>query len=177
MATWIIDPDHSVAAFRVRHMMVANVHGQFNKLSGSIQFEPPDMAHLSVEAQIDATGIYTGIQKRDDHLRSPDFFDVANYPNIVFKSSKAEAVSGNRGKLTGNLTMRGITRPVALDIEFFGPVKDPFDEGGISIGFNASATVNRKDYGIMWNAETESVVVAGWEVLISLEIEADRTVG
>jgi polyisoprenoid-binding protein YceI len=175
MATWIIDPDHSVAAFRVRHMMVTNVHGQFNKLSGTIQFEPPDMGHLSLEAQIDVTGIYTGIQKRDDHLRSPDFFDAANYPKIMFKSTKPEAISGNHGKLAGDLTIRGVTKPVTLDVEFFGPVKDPFDEGGISIGFSASTRINRKDYGILWNADTGSVIVAGWEVLISLEIEADRT--
>ncbi|MGD0883857.1 MAG: YceI family protein [Thermodesulfovibrionales bacterium] len=175
MPTWIIDPDHSVATFAVRHMMIANVHGQFNKVSGSIQCDPPDMAQLSVEAEIDAASIYTGIQKRDDHLRSPDFFDVATYPKIIFKSTKVEAISGNRVRVTGNLTMRGIARPVTLDADFFGPVKDPFDEGGVSIGFTASARVDRREYGMMWNAGTEDVIVVGWDVQITLAAEADRT--
>jgi polyisoprenoid-binding protein YceI len=158
-------------------MMISNVHGQFHKMSGSIQFEPPDMAQFSVDAEIDAATIYTGIQKRDDHLRSPDFFDVVNFPKILFKSTKVEAMSGNRGRVIGNLTIRGILRPITLEAEFFGPVKDPFDEGGMSIGFTASARVDRREYGMTWNAGSEEVIVVGWDVQITLAAEADRTAG
>ena len=175
MAKWIIDPDHSVAGFAVRHMMISNVRGQFNKISGVVLFDPPDLDHLSVEAEIDAEGIYTGIQKRDEHLRSPDFFDVTRYPKIVFKSTKAEAGGGNRCKVTGNLTIRDVTRPVTFEVEYSGPVKDPFDEGGTSIGFSASTEINREDFGVLWNAPMEGGVIVGKEVRITLDVEADLT--
>jgi len=174
MAKWIIDPDHSVAAFAVRHMMISNVHGQFNRISGVIQCDPPDFAHLTVDAEIDAAGVYTGIQKRDEHLRSSDFFDAAKYPKIVFKSTRVETGGDNRYKITGNLTVRGITRSLTLAVESSGPVKDPFEEGLTSIGFTASTKLNREDYGIMWNADMDGGVIVGQEVLITLNVEADR---
>ncbi len=175
MSKWIIDPDHSVAAFAVRHMMISEVLGQFNRISGVIRFEPPDAAGVSVEAEIDVTGIYTGIQKRDDHLRSPDFFDAVKYPQIVFRSTKAEAISERHCKLTGDLTIRDITLQVILDAEYAGPVKDPFEESGMSIGITASAKINREDYGVLWNADMEGGVIVGREVRITLNIEADLT--
>lgn len=174
MAKWIIDPDHSVAAFTVRHMMITSVRGQFNRIAGSIQLDPADMAHSSVEAEIDTAGIYTGISKRDEHLSSPDFFDVAKYPKIFFRSTKVEPVGGNRFKLTGNLTIHGVTRPVTFDVEYLGPVKGT-EEGETCIGFTAATTINREDYNIMWNAALieKGGVVVGREVQIILDVEAD----
>lgn len=177
MAKWIIDPDHSVAAFAVRHMMISDVHGQFNRISGVIHFDGSDMSHSSVEAEIDVSGIYTGIPKRDEHLRSPDFFDVARYPKILFRSSGVQNVKGNHFTVAGELTIRGITRPVNLDVEYSGPVKDPFEESGECIGFSASATINRKDYGVAWNAEMEGGVIVGTMVRITLNLEADLATG
>jgi polyisoprenoid-binding protein YceI len=174
MAKWIIDPDHSVAAFAVRHMMVSNVHGQFNNISGTIQFDPADIAHALVEAEIDVSGIYTGIQKRDEHLRSPDFFDVEKYPQVRFKSTTVESSGGNRFRLAGNLTIHGITRPVAFDAEYLGPVKGT-EEGETCVGFTASTTINRGDYDIIWNVALleKGGVVVGREVQITLDVEAD----
>jgi len=173
MAKWVIDADHSVAAFTVRHMMVSNVRGQFNKLSGAIQFDAADIARSSVEVEIETEGLWTGIQKRDEHLRSPDFFDVAKYPKIFFRSTKADPVGGNHFKLTGNLTIHGVTRPVNFDVEYLGPVKGT-EEGERCSGFTATTTINREDYGIMWNVSlSDGGVVVGREVQITLDIEAD----
>jgi len=174
MKKWSIDPDHTVAALSVRHMMVANVHGQFNKVSGTIHFDPADIPHSSVEVSIDATAIYTGISKRDEHLRSDDFLDAGNHPYITFKSTKAESTGSNRLKVTGDLAIRGITRQIIFEAEYFGPVKDPFEENGRSIGFFASTTINREEYEMAWNVAMESGgVMVGKEVKITLEVEAD----
>ncbi len=174
MGKWIIDPDHSVAAFTVRHMMVADVHGQFNKLSGTIQFDPADIAHSLVEAEIDVSGIYTGIQKRDEHLRSPDFFDVERYPKIIFKSARVEPSGGHRFRISGGLTIHGVTRSVTFDAEYLGPVKGT-EEGETVVGFAAATRINREDYDIMWNANLleKGGVVVGREVAITLSVEAD----
>ncbi len=177
MAKWVIDPDHSVAAFVVRHMMIADVRGQFNAISGTIQFDPADIAHSSVEAEIEVSRIYTGIAKRDDHLRSPDFFDVERYPKMTFKSTSVRDIKGNRFAVIGDLTIRGVTRRVDLNVAYSGPVKDPFDEGGLSMGFAASTGINRQDYGVAWNADMEGGVVVGREVRIFLDIEADMAAG
>jgi polyisoprenoid-binding protein YceI len=174
MKRWIIDPDHTVATFSVRHMMVANVHGQFNTISGTIHFDPADSPHSSVEVTIDATAIYTGIPKRDEHLRSEDFLDAGNHPRITFRSTKAEHIGSNRFRVTGDLAIRGITRQITLEGEHFGPVKDPFEESGRSIGFVASAAVNREEYGMTWNVPMElGGLMVGKEVRITLEVEAD----
>lgn len=174
MAKWIIDPDHSVAAFAVRHMMVSNVRGQFNKLSGSIEFDPVDVARSWVEAEIDVEGIWTGIQKRDEHLRSPDFFDVAKYPKILLKSTKVENIGGNRFRLTGNLTMHGVTHSVTFEAKYWGPVKGT-EEGEICIGFSAATDIDREDYGITWNAALleKGGFVIGRGIKITLDLEAD----
>jgi polyisoprenoid-binding protein YceI len=174
MAKWIIDPDHSVAAFSVRHMMVSIVRGQFNKLSGTIQFDPADLGHSSVEAEIEVEGIWTGIQKRDEHLRSPDFFDVAKFPKIIFKSTRVEPTGGKRFRLSGNLTIHGVTHPVTFDGEYVGPVRGT-DEGETCVGFNASTRIDREDYGMKWNAALleKGGVVVGREVQITLDVEAD----
>jgi polyisoprenoid-binding protein YceI len=177
MAEWIIDPDHSVAAFSVKHMMIAEVHGQFNGIRGVIHFDSAAPALLSVEAEIDVAGVYTGISKRDEHLRSPDFFDAANYPKIIFTGRNAEIVGGSLCKISGDLTIRGVTRTVILEGAYCGPVNDPFEEGALSIGFTGSTVVNREDYGIMWNAVMDAGVMVGREVRITLNVEADLARG
>ncbi len=174
MPEWVIDSDHSVAAFVVRHMMVANVRGQFNKISGRIQFDPSDVTKSAVEAIIDVSGIYTGIKKRDDHLRSRDFFDAEKYPQIIFKSNKVETSGEKRFRVTGNLSIHGIAQQVTLNVEYSGSEKSPFGE--ISMGFNVITNINREDYGIMWNMVLDSGgVMVGKEVQILLDVEADLT--
>ncbi|MFO0753597.1 MAG: YceI family protein [Thermodesulfovibrionales bacterium] len=173
MGKWTIDPDHSVAAFAVRHMTIAMVRGQFNKLSGSIYFDPAAVGQSSVEVEIEAASITTGIPKRDDHLRSPDFFDAGRYPVILFRSTAVAAAGGNRARVTGDLTLHGTTRTVTFDAEYFGPVKAPYG-GETSMGFSASARLNREDFGILWNETLEAGgVMVGNEVQIFLDVEAD----
>jgi polyisoprenoid-binding protein YceI len=176
MTQWNIDPDHSMATFSIKHLMITNIHGQCPNVSGAIHFDPADPTRSSVEATLDVTKLTTGIKKRDEHLMSADFFEVAKYPQILFKSSKVEIGKGNRGKITGELTMHGITRPVIMDVQFSGPVKSPEDVGGeTSIGFTATTVINREDYGIMWNMPLDSWgLLVGKEVQITLDIEADR---
>jgi polyisoprenoid-binding protein YceI len=177
MAKWNIDSDHSVAAFKVRHFMITLVRGQFNKIAGTIELDPENPALGSVEASIEAAGVYTGIPKRDDHLRSPDFLDVGKYPHIRFKSTGVEKVGVNYFKVAGDLTIRDVTLPVSLDVEYLGQVKDPFEEG-ISIGLTASTRINRFDYGANWNVDMEKGgVVAGKDVSLFLEVEADLIAG
>ena len=173
MKRWSIDPDHSVARFSVRHFMIANVEGLFSNLTGVIEFDPPDLAQLSVEANIDVKNLTTGNPERDEHLLSPDYFDAEKYPKILFKSTRAEATGGNRGKVAGDLTIRGIKRPVTLAVEFFGPVKSPFS-GITCVGFSATGEVIRGEYGMTWNEAMEGGgVVTGLDVRIHMEVEAD----
>jgi polyisoprenoid-binding protein YceI len=177
MEKWKIDSDHSVAAFAVRHFMITLVHGQFNKVSGTIEFDPKKPSLCSVEATIEAAGVYTGIPKRDEHLRSPDFLDAEKFPFIQFKSSQVEWAGVNYFKVAGGLTIRGVTLPVSLDVEYLGRIKDPF-EPGESIGFAASTRINRLDYGVSWNYDMENGgLVAGKEVILNLEVEADLIEG
>jgi len=175
MATWKIDPDHSAATFTIKHLMVTNVRGLFSNVSGTIQFEPADPGSCAVEAVIDVSSLSTGNRTRDDHLFSADFFEVAKYPEIVFRSTKVEKGGGNRIKVAGDLTLHGITRPVTMDVEYAGPVKSPPDMGGeTTIGFAATTVITREDFGIRWNVPLDNGgVVAGHEVLIALDIEAD----
>ncbi len=175
MDKWNIDADHSVAAFAIRHMMVTNIRGQFNQISGAIKFDPSDPASSSVEAAIDVSSLTTGNRKRDDHLLSADFFEVSKYPEIVFRSAKVEKTGSNRGKIIGDLSMHGLTRLVTMDVEYFGPVKSPPDLGGeTTLGFTASLTINREDFGILWNMPLgDNNLMVGKEVWITLDIEAD----
>jgi len=169
---WLIDSDHAVARFSIRHFMIANVEGLFTKMTGVIQFDPPDLTQLSVEAEIDVRSLTTGHPERDEHLLSPDYFDVEKYPNILFRSSHVEATGGNRGKITGDLIIRGIRKPITLGFDFFGPVKSPFS-GITCIGFSASSKVNREDYGMISDIPMEGGVVVGKDVQIHMEVEAD----
>ena len=173
MAKWIVDSDHSVAAFSILHMMIAHVRGQFNNITGTVYFDPQNIAGSSVELTIGASSIVTGIQKRDDHLRSPDFLDVVSYPDISFKSLRIGSVEGNHAIVTGDLTLHGVTRQITVEAEFSGPVKDPFSDS-LSMGFTASATINREDFGMDWNQpREENGIMLGREIRLVIDLEAD----
>jgi polyisoprenoid-binding protein YceI len=177
MAQWNIDPDHSVASFSIRHMMVTDVRGTITGITGTILFEPGAEEQSSVEASMPLSGLTTGNKKRETHLLSADFFDVGRFPSIAFRSMRVEKTGSNRARVTGELTIHGVTRTVAMDAEYFGPIKSPADIGGETvIGFSASLTVNREDFGIMWNVPLgENNLMVAREVHISLDIEADLT--
>lgn len=178
MTKCVIDPDHSVACFAVRHLMIANVRGMFNKVSGTIHFDSKDPNRSSVEAVIDVASLTTGVKKRDNHILSDEMLDAGKYPTITFKSTRVQVDKGNRGKIIGDLTIHGVTRPVTVDAEFHGPVKSPFG-GEITMGFAATTRVNREDFGVMWGSEPleGGGLIAGKEVEITLDVEADMVEG
>ncbi len=170
-STWTIDSAHSAAQFSVRHMMVSNVRGEFGKLSGTAVYDPANAGAATVEATIDATTISTREARRDEHLRSADFFDTANNPTITFKSKKVQPVGEGHLKVTGDLTMRGVTKEVVLDVTGLNAeVKD--QRGTARVGASATTRLNRKDFGISWNRALDSggVVVAD-EVDVILDVE------
>ena len=168
---WQIDPAHSAAHFSVRHLMISNVRGEFTKLSGSALINPADPAKSSVEVTIEAASINTREPQRDEHLRSADFFDVANHPTLTFRSKRIESLGPENFKVAGDLTIRGVTKEVTFDVEGpTPPVKDPW--GNIRTGITASTKINRKDFGVAFNALTETgAVVVGDEVKITIEAE------
>jgi polyisoprenoid-binding protein YceI len=168
---WQIDPAHSAAHFSVRHLMISNVRGEFTKLSGSALLDTADPAKSTVEITIEAASVNTREPQRDEHLRSADFFDVANHPTLTFRSKRVEALGGENFKLSGDLTIRGVTKVVTFDVEGpTAPVKDPW--GNIRAGVTASAKINRKDFGVAFNALTETGgLVVGDEVKITVEAE------
>lgn len=172
-AEFVIDSAHSAANFSVKHMMVSNVRGAFSKVTGSANIDEKDITKSTVEAVIDATTVNTNEPKRDEHLRSADFFDTAKYPTITFKSTKVEQ-AGQNLKVTGNLTMHGVTKPVVLDVEgFTTEAKDPW--GNIKRGGTATTKINRKDFGLGWNSVLETGGVAvGEEVAITLDLELNK---
>lgn len=169
--TWNIDPDHSNVGFKVRHLMVTNVKGSFDQHSGIVELNDKDITKSRVEVSINTNSVNTNVQKRDEHLRSADFLDVAKYPTMTFVSKKVARAGKNNLKVTGDLTLHGITKEVILDVE--GPTaesKDPW--GNIRRGASASTKINRKDFGLNWNKALETGgVVVGDEVAITLEIE------
>ncbi len=173
MSKWKIDPDHSVAAFSIQHMMIAHVHGQFNNISGQIYFDPDKIASTSFEFTVDVSSIITGIKKRDTHLKSNDFFNQKKFPKIKFMSTGVDKTGFNICKVKGNLTIQGITKPIVIDLHFFGPIKSPFGE--TSMGFTAKTTVNREDFDMTWNEPMEnSGYMVGRDVSIVINIEADK---
>lgn len=169
--TWNIDPDHSNVGFKVRHLMVSNVKGSFEKHNGVVEINDKDITKSKVSVTIDAASVNTNVAKRDDHLRSADFFDVAKYPTITFVSKKVAKAGKGKLKVTGDLTLHGVTKQVVLNVE--GPAKESKDPwGNFRSGVNASTTINRKDFGLVYNAALETGGVAvGEEVAVNLEIE------
>lgn len=170
-----IDSAHSEIQFTVRHMMVSRVRGVFEKWGGTIALDVENPAHTTVDVSIEAASINTKDAQRDAHLRSADFLDVENYPAITFKSTAVEITGENTAKLHGDLTILGVTRPVALDVTYNGSAKSPW--GSVSYGFSASTTINREDWGLTWNAALET---GGWlvgkEVRIDIELELVQVV-
>jgi polyisoprenoid-binding protein YceI len=173
--TWLIDPSHSAATFSVRHMMVSNVRGEFGKMVGTINYDPKSPTKATVEVTIDATSISTREPQRDQHLKSPDFFDVQKFPTITFKSTKVEQVAPGKLRLSGELTMHGVTKPVVLEVD--GPSSPINAFGGTRWGASATSKVNRGDFGLRYNKALETGGVAvGEEVAITLDIEATKKV-
>lgn len=170
-STWQIDPNHSAAQFAVRHLAISTVRGAFTKVNGTIQFDDKDISKSSVEVTIDADSVDTRVPNRDKDLRSDHFFDVQKYPTITFKSTKVEQVEAGKLKVTGDLTIHGVTKPVVLDVE--GPtaaVKDPW--GNQRAAANVTTKINRQDYGVKWNATMDGGgLVVGDDVAITIDVE------
>jgi polyisoprenoid-binding protein YceI len=168
--TWKIDPAHSQIEFAVRHMMITTVKGRFSGVEGTVAIDEADPSNSTVEVRIDASTIDTRDAQRDTHLRSADFFDVAQFPHVTFTSKRIADRSGNAFKLVGDLTIHGVTREVILDVIEEGRGKDPW--GGERAGFSASTKINRKDYGLHWNQTLEAGgLLVGEDVKIFLELE------
>ena len=173
MATqrWNLDPAHSSIHFTVRHMVISKVRGAFEKWQGSIDFDEANPEASRVSVRIDASSIDTHEPRRDEHLRSADFFDVESYPEITFESSRIEKRKGDRYRLVGHLTIHGITREVELYAEFLGTGKDPW--GGQRIGFQAEAALSRKEFGLTWNQVLETGgLLVGDQIEIALDVQA-----
>ena len=165
--TYTIDPNHTSFGFTVKHMMISNVPGEFDKFDGQVIYSPTDLANSKANVTIDVSSINTRIDKRDAHLKSPDFFDAAQFPTITFVSTKFTPTS-----ITGNLTMKGVTKEVIIPVTISGPVKTMM--GGQAIGITGSVTINRQDYGVNWNKVLDQGGVAvSNDVAISISIEAD----
>jgi len=173
-ATWQIDPEHSSFQFKIRHLTVSNVKGDFSKVKGIVAIDDQDITKLTVEVTLDAASINTGHAKRDEHLRSPDFFDVTQYPTITFVSKKVTKAGLNKLKVIGNLTIHGMTKEITVDVEGPSPeVKDPW--GNFRRGATATANIDRRDFGLKWNKVLDSGgLVVGEEVNIYIEVELVR---
>jgi polyisoprenoid-binding protein YceI len=172
--TYQIDPQHSAAQFKVRHMMIANVKGEFDKVSGTIEFDPANVAMSKVDATIDVASISTREADRDNHLKSGDFLDAATYPQIAFKSKSVTASGGGDYKVAGDLTIHGVTKPVTLEVESVtDEVKDPW--GFLRRGATAITRINRKDFGLTWNVALEAGgVLVGEHIDITIDVEMTR---
>jgi polyisoprenoid-binding protein YceI len=172
MARWTFNEAHTAAEFRVRHMMITYVRGHFKNLAGRLEFDPGDPERALTEVAIDAATLWSGEPERDEHLRSEDFLDTARHPTIRFRSTKVEPAARNEFKVTGDLTIRGVTRPVTLDVRYLGQCRSPFDD--TRAGFTATARIDRHDFGVSWNADLpDGGVVVGDDVFIAIEAEAE----
>ena len=165
--TWQIDPKHTAAQFSVRHLGISTVRGEFSKVSGSVQYDATNPGKSSIQATIEATSVNTRVEARDNDLRSPHFFDVEKYPTITFQSKKIEAAGAGRLKVTGNLTIHGVTKEVVLDED--GPSPAIKDRAGERMGASATTKINRMDFGV-----SGAPGVAGDEITITLDIEMIR---
>jgi polyisoprenoid-binding protein YceI len=168
---WTIDTVHSHVGFSVRHMMVSTVRGQFRKFGGTVEIDPKDFTRSSFEGEVDIASIDTGNPDRDNHLRTGDFFDAPGHPKLVFKSTRIESKGDGEFRVHGDITIRGVTKPLTLEVEFHGTSKDPY--GRNLAGVTARGSVNRKDFGVSWNKALEAggFAVAD-KVNLELELEA-----
>jgi polyisoprenoid-binding protein YceI len=181
VTTWIFEPGHTAAEFRARHMMVTWVRGHFKNIHGRMEFDPDKPELGSVELAINAGELWTGEPDRDAHLKSADFLDVANHPKISFRSTKVERSGANHYRVRGELTIRGVTRPVTLEADYLGQWKTGYWEDGVDkgpvtrAGFFATTTINRHDFQVSWNAPLENAgSVVGSDVAIAIDVEALR---
>ncbi len=171
---WNIDVGHSAIHFHVRHMVISKVHGRFARWSGALELDLEDLTRSSVEVRIDAASLDTQVADRDAHLRSADFLDVARYPELTFRSKRIER-AGTGYRVVGDLDLHGVVREVTLEAEFAGTGKDPW--GNERAGFSAKASLDRRDFGLVWNAALETGgVLVGEKVEIAIEIEAVKQV-
>jgi polyisoprenoid-binding protein YceI len=171
MTTWNIDTSHSGVHFSVRHMVIAKIRGAFDRWQGTIELNQENPAASKVSARIEAASINTREDKRDGHLRSADFFDVEKYPHLTFESTKVEKVAGDRYRVTGDLTIHGVSKEVTLDAESLGAGKDPW--GNERVAFQVQTSINRKDFGLNWNQALEAGgVLVGETVEISFDVQA-----
>ncbi len=174
--SWQIDSAHSEIHFKVRHMMVTWVRGDFEKFSGTINFDEQNPANSSVDIQIEAASINTRQEDRDAHLRSPDFLDAPNYPYLTFKSKRVEPTGEHTAKLIGDLTIRDVTKEVTLDVTYSGTRKSPFGPY-LAAGFNAETVISRKEWGLTWNGMIEGGgVLVSDDVHISIDLELNKAI-
>jgi polyisoprenoid-binding protein YceI len=174
MQQWNSDLSHSSVGFSVRHLMVSKVHGRFSTFKGVLELDEEDLTRSRIDVEIDAASLDTREPKRDEHLRSADFLDVAKHPTITFRSTSIERDGGDY-RVLGDLTIAGTTRPVTLEVEDAGRVKDPW--GGERAGFSARTTIHRKDFGLTWNVALEAGgVLVGDKIEITIELEAIKAV-
>lgn len=167
---YVVDAAHTLVEFSARHMMITNVKGSFSGVSGTVDFDQSNPTAATVDVSIDVNSLSTQNEQRDGHLKSPDFFDVANYPTITFKSTSVEKTGDADYKVTGDLTVHGTTKPVVLDAEFIGEGKDPY--GNQKAGFSAKTSISRKDFGLNWNVALESGgVLVSDKINIQLEVQ------
>lgn len=168
MATWNTDPAHSSVEFSAKHLMVSTVRGRFGTFNAVLEFDEDNPAASSVEATIETGSITTGATDRDNHLRSGDFLESEKFPTMTFKSTAVEVTGENKGKVTGDLTLRGATKPVTLDVDYIGKLTDPW--GNARVAFEASATINREEWGLTWNKALETGgVLVGRDIKIMLD--------
>ncbi len=168
--SWKIDSAHSEINFTVRHMMISNVRGRFEKFSGTVDFVEDNPTQSTVDVQIEAASINTKETARDTHLKSADFFNAEQYPYLTFKGKKVQVLDANHGRITGDLTIKDVTKEVVLDVEYSGQAKNPW--GMTSAGFSATTSITRKNWGLVWNVGLETGgVLVGDEIKISLEVE------
>ncbi|MDO9068525.1 MAG: YceI family protein [Deltaproteobacteria bacterium] len=173
-AEYNMDPFHSTIQFKVKHLMITNVTGVFEKFKGAVVIDENDIAKSKVDVSIEMASLNTNIAKRDEHLRSPDFFDVAKYPTMTFVSTKVERAGADRLKVTGNLTIKGVTKPVILSVDGpTGEIKSP--QGDMRRGASATAAINRQDFGVSWNKKLDGGgIVVSDDVYISIDTELTR---
>jgi polyisoprenoid-binding protein YceI len=174
-STWKIDSSHAHTAFTVRHLVITNVRGEFGKTEGTVTLDEADVTKSRVEATIDVASVNTREAKRDEHLRSPDFFDAAKFPKMTFKSTKVEKAGDGKLKVTGDLTLKGVTKSVVLDVT--GPtkeIKDPWSN--VRRGLAATGKINRQDFGVSWSKLIEAGPVVGDEINIEIEAELIKDV-
>jgi polyisoprenoid-binding protein YceI len=168
--SWQIDSSHSNINFSARHMMISKVRGSFETFSGTVDFDEENPTNTSVNIEVDLASVNTRDEQRDGHLKSPDFFDVENYPTMKFISTRVEQIDANNGRLYGQLTIKGVNKEVALDVEYAGIAQSPW--GTVSAGFSASGSINRKEWGLSWNQALETGgVLVGEKINIEIELE------